>query len=459
MICASCTEKIGSSETCPRCGGPSALAGRFRLLEMVGHGAVGTTYRAERIEDGAQVAVKELLIRKIEKAKAFELFEREASVLAQLSHPGIPAFHESFSSEAMRSVALYLVQEFIEGETLAELHARQRPTEEEVFGHVAELLDTLAYLSLLRPPVVHRDIKPANIMRRARGGGLVLIDFGSVRAAVDTAEGGSTVAGTFGYMAPEQLMGRALPATDIYGLGATAVALLTGRDPSELVDSDRRLNPDGLALRDDLAAVLRWMLAPEPEDRPQDATALAAHLRALLRGQTSTLALPGSRALARVPEPPRELPAKFTKSHAAGANFKLLFGALFGGIGGGSGLTATAMGMATGLWWLVLMGVVFILVFGGVGFPLMEVGRRALKRSKAIYQRGRSCSGRLTDIGQSTYRVNQQRALIYKYSYRVDGREHDGEHHTWSRLALKVGDEIAVLYLPEQPARSLLFLS
>jgi serine/threonine protein kinase len=93
------------------------------------------------------------------------------------------------------------------------------------------LLEVLEYLHERRPPVFHRDIKPSNIVLRPSGAALV--DFGGVGQGGPAVQGGSTVSGTFGYMAPEQLLGQVSPASDLYFLGATLLHVLTGREPTE----------------------------------------------------------------------------------------------------------------------------------------------------------------------------------------------------------------------------------
>jgi len=123
---------------------------------------------------------------------------------------------------------LFLVTEKIEGESLAALRKRGVTFgEAEVLRLLRDAADTLGYLHGRAPPIVHRDLKPGNVIRRPDGS-FAFIDFGAVRDRMKP-EGGSTVVGTFGYMAPEQFQGRAMPASDVYAMGATALSLLTGQ--------------------------------------------------------------------------------------------------------------------------------------------------------------------------------------------------------------------------------------
>ena len=130
------------------------------------------------------------------------------------------------------------------------------------------LLTTLAYLHGLSPPVIHRDIKPANVMLRLDGRP-VLVDFGAVGDwTTRVGHGSLTVAGTVGYMAPEQAMGAAGPASDLFALGATMVHALTHCHPADLPRRGLRLLfHDRLGCSADLVAVLEKLVAPDVSER------------------------------------------------------------------------------------------------------------------------------------------------------------------------------------------------
>jgi serine/threonine protein kinase len=252
---------------------------------MIGRGGNGTTWRAADT-DGQTVAVKELPLRMGTPAKTIELFHREAAILQQLTHRGIPQYFEHFEGGEGRGRSLFVVMSFVDGPSLERRLRSHRFDEREVLELMAALLDILSYLHSLSPPVIHRDLKPANVILTADGP--ALIDFGSVRDALRDADlGGSTVAGTFGYMAPEQFHGDATPATDLYGLGALAVALLTRKAPHTIQDVQQRIQWRAHAqVSDGMADLLDGLLCPDAVDRPSSADDVAAAVAALLNPTT-----------------------------------------------------------------------------------------------------------------------------------------------------------------------------
>ena len=247
------------------------LPDRYELGRVLGSGAFGTTFAALDRESGAEVAVKVLDPAAMGQWKSIELFEREIRVLRMLAHPGIPAYIDARPLQAEGNP--FLVQALAPGQTLDALLAVRRFTEADLVALAGQILDILAYLSSLHPVIVHRDVKPANLLL-ADDGRVSLVDFGSVRdAAQPDLAGGETVAGTFGYMAPEQLHGEATPASDLYGLGMTLVHLATGRDPSSF--ERVRLKPAWRVHAQLSAAFSSFMdrlIEPMPDDRYPTAT-------------------------------------------------------------------------------------------------------------------------------------------------------------------------------------------
>ena len=224
--------------SCQSCGVkiPDLLYRRFRMIKFLGQGGFGRTYLAEDTDKlNKKCVVKQLVVNNQGTAglqKVLELFEREAEKLEQLGdHQQIPRLVAYFSENNQ----LYLAQEYIEGETLNTILAKQGVwTEAQVKQLLESLLPVLTFIH--QNKVIHRDLKPDNIMRR-RNGEYVLIDFGVAKdlaATVVQTQVGTRV-GTFGYAAPEQLEnGEAYAASDLYSLGATCFCLLSKIDPFKL---------------------------------------------------------------------------------------------------------------------------------------------------------------------------------------------------------------------------------
>lgn len=245
--------------------GEEVRKGRYVIVGSLGAGSQGETLAAVDKREGRAVAIKRFRLRGAKSWKDVELAEREASVLASLSHPSLPRYIEHFEEDG----ALYLVMEKVEGESLAARRRRRQPlSQEQVQRFLGDAAESLRYLHGHAPPIVHRDIKPGNVILRPDGS-YCLVDFGSVRDSLKP-EGGSTVVGTFGFMAPEQFQGRAAPVSDVYAVGATALSLLTGREPEDLphkglaIDVERAL---GAEVDRRLVGALRRMLDPDPDRR------------------------------------------------------------------------------------------------------------------------------------------------------------------------------------------------
>jgi serine/threonine protein kinase len=268
-----CTEpKSGADGRCQSC--QALMIGvlvrrRFEIQQMIGRGGFGTTYlvsdqdclneprilkelRAEVVSEETEEDIEEM------NAAAQRLFKREAQVLLNLEHPGIPKLYAYFSEKDYS----YLVQDFIPGCTLLEeVEERNRVlTEHEARALLVEIADILEYLHSRTPPIVHRDIKPQNLMRHSSGK-LLLIDFGAVCQAVSNPSLHQTLIGSPGYAPPEQIFGRPVPQSDLYAAGATVVRLITGVPPSQLFnnktqrmewESRIKASPQFIALINDL---------------------------------------------------------------------------------------------------------------------------------------------------------------------------------------------------------------
>jgi hypothetical protein len=256
--------------------------GRYAVTRKLGEGSQAATFEAVDKKNGALVAIKRFRVRGATSWKEVELAEREARVLASLSAassamPGsLPRYIEHFEEDG----ELYLVTEMIQGESLLSLRKRGALTSEaEVVRLLRDASVALDFIHRRSPPVVHRDIKPSNVLLRPDGS-FAFIDFGSVRDRLKP-EGGSTVVGTFGYMAPEQFQGRAMPASDVYSVGATALSMLTGAEPESLPHKGLAIDVQaalaGHNASPAMVSALRAMLEPDPDKR-------AARIEPLLAG-------------------------------------------------------------------------------------------------------------------------------------------------------------------------------
>jgi serine/threonine protein kinase len=247
---------------------------RYRLEELLGEGGSGSTYRATRLSDSATVAIKILSLQHLNDWKQLELFEREAQILAQLDHPQIPKYLEYFHVDSEQDRAFCIVQQLAPGQPLnALVQSGWRGTPAEVSSIAQQILEILQYLQSQSPPLIHRDIKPHNIVRN-EDGRVFLVDFGAVQATYhNTLMKGNTVAGTYGYMAPEQFRGRASIASDLYGLGATILYLLTHRSPADLPQERLKISfRSHVRVSENFADWLETMLEPDEADRFPSAT-------------------------------------------------------------------------------------------------------------------------------------------------------------------------------------------
>lgn len=248
------------------------LGGRWRLGPRLGRGAQAETFLATEVARRVEVVVKR--VRLGAGWKSFELHEREAKVLGQLRHPGVPRLHGAVEEPPG---TFNLVMQRMPGQNLRDLSRRRRLGEAELRDVLVRALEILDYLATRSPPVVHRDIKPSNLVRDDDGT-LALVDFGGV--ADVGASAGSTLVGTYGYMAPEQLHGQATPATDLYALGATIVALAGGVEPEDVPRKGLKMDlaKHLPAMAPGLRGVLEAMVEPDPEKRPQRPREVAAML-------------------------------------------------------------------------------------------------------------------------------------------------------------------------------------
>lgn len=237
----------------------------YRIDGPLGRGGQGQTFLATDIRSAETVVVKVFRLAGSEGWKRFELFERECAVLRSLKHPSIPRYVEHGGDE--EAGVFYLVMQRASGETLQSMiDGGKRFSDAELESIADGLLKVLEYLHALNPPVIHRDLKPGNVLL-SEDGHVWLVDFGSVRdVCVDRRQ--STVVGTYGYMAPEQLRGQSSPASDFYGLGATLAAAASGADAAMLPTDGLEVELAGVVKPGRLRDLLQWMLRAVPQQRP-----------------------------------------------------------------------------------------------------------------------------------------------------------------------------------------------
>ncbi|MEG4072189.1 serine/threonine-protein kinase [Microcoleus sp. Pol14C2] len=239
------------TQFCLNCGSKLLLRERYRAIKPLGRGGFGRTFLAidEDKPSKPRCAIKQffpLSQGTSSSEKAAELFNREAVRLDELGkHPQIPELLAHFQQERYQ----YLVQEFIEGQNLQEELARTGPfSESQILSLLKDLLPVLQFVH--DRSVIHRDIKPPNIIRRRISqtpiiytyptltGELVLVDFGAAKVVEGLRQTG-TVIGSPEFVAPEQIRGQAVYASDLYSLGVTCIYLLTQISPFDLFDINR----------------------------------------------------------------------------------------------------------------------------------------------------------------------------------------------------------------------------
>jgi serine/threonine protein kinase len=250
------------------------LADRYQCDRRLGKQAGRQTLLAHDLITQQQVVVKLLSFSSDFNWEDLKLFEREVETLKFLSHPAIPRYLDSFEIDTPNRKGFALVQTYIEAKSLQEYLSDGRTfSESEVKQLATALLDILAYLHQRQPPVIHRDIKPSNILLKNRSGNSVgevyLVDFGAVQTLATQQGKTVTVVGTYGYMPPEQFGGRAVPASDLYGLGATLIALITKQHPADLPQQDLQIEFEQITqLSPGFTNWLKWMTHPSLERRP-----------------------------------------------------------------------------------------------------------------------------------------------------------------------------------------------
>ncbi|MBS0017827.1 MAG: GUN4 domain-containing protein [Arthrospira sp. SH-MAG29] len=267
---------LDTSQFCQKCGNKLLLRERYAPQSILGQGGFGRTFLAidEDKPSKPYCVIKQFLPQAQgtdSTEKASQLFAQEAQRLEQLGkHPQIPELMAYFTTDNRQ----YLVQEFVEGETLkSELDQNGFFSQTQVRGLLIGLLKILKFVH--GQQVIHRDIKPENIIRRCSDHKLFLVDFGAAKVVQQqqrTATG--TIIGSAEYCAPEQSMGKAVFMSDLYSLGVTCLHLLTGVSPFDLYDPMNgkwvwRDSLNGNVVSDELGNILDKLANPIPKHRYQ----------------------------------------------------------------------------------------------------------------------------------------------------------------------------------------------
>ena len=262
------------------------LRDRYQIVRLIKSGGMGSVCEARDTNlANSTCAIKEILESALvgpDGNYIRETFEKEMRALVELDHPCIPKVRDFFQDGDRR----YIVMEFIKGQSLEDETSEHKETTGrglppgKVVADMLCLLETVAYLHHLKPPLLHRDIKPANIIRDEKTGRIKLVDFGLAKA-VDTTLSPQTMVGTLGFCAPEQLSGKAETRSDLYSVAATMYHMLTGHPPQLSFDP---LQLQVRGLRPGLEQIIARGSEPCASDRYHRAEDMAADLRAWQSG-------------------------------------------------------------------------------------------------------------------------------------------------------------------------------
>lgn len=253
------------------------LRDRYVVEELLGKGGFGAVYlvRDLRVRQN-QFALKELIDSSKQERERFTF---EGEVLKRVDHPALPRIYRIFDDD--KSGRAYILMDYIEGSNL-EVLRQQQPEKHfslsRVLFLIAPIIDAVSYLHHQQPPIIHRDIKPANIIVPRTSEGTVLVDFGIAKEYDPDSTTTAVRRASPGYGAPEQYTRGTNTRTDIYGLGATIYALLTGLIPADAFHRMAQVGSTGVdplepvnrlvpSIPQPVSDAISWALAMRSEDR------------------------------------------------------------------------------------------------------------------------------------------------------------------------------------------------
>jgi tRNA A-37 threonylcarbamoyl transferase component Bud32 len=248
--------------------------GSLKVVRQLALGGLSALYLCQ-LDGSKLVVLKEAVIPEESaesiRAKAQEMFQREAALLMKLDHPNIVKVLDCFVDAGRH----YLLLEYLNGQDIRQFVRQNGPQKEHVVIewaiHVAGILK---YLHEQDPPIIHRDLTPDNLVVRTDGS-IVLIDFGAANELIANSTG--TFVGKQSFIAPEQFRGKAVTQSDIYTFGCTLHFLLTGEEPEALSTScPRDLNP---SVNEELNEFVVCCTQMEPRDRYQSAAQMLPVLK------------------------------------------------------------------------------------------------------------------------------------------------------------------------------------
>ncbi|AFZ13830.1 serine/threonine protein kinase with FHA domain [Crinalium epipsammum PCC 9333] len=274
---------------CIHCGQPlvqvQQYVRNYQVLRILGQGGMGTTYLAldkhsPQTGKPQMLVLKEMNADMAQIAKARELFEREARILKELHHQGIPTYYDFFIEGNKK----YLAMQLVHGQDLEKRIYQQGPViPTQAIEWMIQTCDILEYIHSQNPPLIHRDIKPANLMVRQLDNRVVVLDFGAVKE-IDARPG--TRIGAEGYSAPEQDRGQPCTQSDLYAIGPTLIFALTGENPMNFYrkrGAEYRFDIQSIpTITPKLAAVIDRVTEHKPRDRFQTAKQLSQALQSAI---------------------------------------------------------------------------------------------------------------------------------------------------------------------------------